>query len=582
MLRKLTRTVASFGQLVHKSVQRYQSHASAADDSLRFDVLVVGAGPAGLAAAIRLKQLQPERSVCVLEKGSEVGAHILSGNCLDTRALDELLPEWRQDASCPVRQPVTSDHFQVLLNARHALPLPVPPQMRNHGNYVVSLSQVTRWLGARAESLGVEVYPGFAGKRLLFSADGERVVGVETNEFGVGEDGRHKENYVPGVALYGQYTLLAEGCRGSLTQQAARRYQLHDQCQPQTYALGVKEVWRVRPERHQPGRVRHTVGWPLDWRTYGGSFEYHMGDEPGGAGQHLVALGFVAALDYHNPYLSPFDELQRWKTHASNRRLLEGGEPVQYGARCINEGGLQSVPRLVFPGGALIGCAAGFLNVPKIKGTHTAMKSGLLAAEACARALNHPAADSASSPPLLPHYEQAVRESWIWEELYRVRNIRPGFRLGLWGGLAQAAWDTYIMRGRAPYTLRHGAPDHQATQPAAAHRRIAYPRPDGRITRDILTSLALSGTNHDHDQPCHLRLRDPTVPQRVNLPQYDGLEQRYCPAKVYEYVERGASKQLQIHAQNCLHCKACDIKDPQQNIEWTVPQGGEGPKYTLM
>lgn len=543
---------------------------------LDYDVCVVGAGPAGLAAAIRLRQLAPRRgkeppSVCVLEKGHEVGAHVLSGNVLEPRALDELLPSWRDDGA-PVGPAVTSDAFYYLTESG-AVRLPTPPQMHNAGNHVASLSQLARWLGEKAEELGVEVFPGIAASELLYDEHGT-VAGVATGDVGVAKDGSHKESFARGVELRAKVTILAEGCRGSLSQLAMERFGLRDGADPQTYALGIKEVWEVAPQKHSPGTVWHSVGWPLDSGTYGGSFLYHM-DE------NRVALGFVVGLDYKNPYLSPYEEFQRFKQHPAVRPLLEGGSVLQYGARTLNEGGLQSVPRLEFPGGALVGCAAGFLNVPKIKGTHTAMKSGMLAAEAALDALE---ADAGTGDPLnLDGYEAALKASWVWEELSRERNVRPGFaRWGLWGGIANAALEAYVLRGNAPWTLRHAHPDHTALEPAERHAPIAYPRADGEVSFDILDSVSRSSTNHDHDQPTHLRLRDPAVARAVNLARFAGPEGRYCPAKVYEWVEGDDGQQsLAINAQNCLHCKACDIKDPTQNIQWTAPEGGGGPGYTL-
>jgi electron-transferring-flavoprotein dehydrogenase len=553
-------------------------------DELNYDLLVVGAGPAGLAAAIRAKQCLPDARVAVLEKSAQVGAHILSGNCFEPRALDELLPDWRQDATFPAHEPVQKDHFDLLLNQKWQLPLPVPSPMRNEGNFIISLSQVTRWLAKQAESLGIDLYPGFAGRRLLFDESTDRVCGVETNPFGIGRDGRLKANYTPGVSVLATYTLLAEGCRGSLTRQATERFRLDESCEPQSYGLGVKELWRVPASVHEPGCVRHTVGWPLDHRTYGGSFMYHFQDRAASGTEHLVALGFVVGLDYENPFLSPYGLLQAWKTHDQVRNVLAKGELLEYGARALNEGGYQSIPRLCFPGGALIGCSAGFLNVPKLKGTHTAMKSGMIAAECCAEELKRETPDREPS-----RYPEALQQSWVMEELHAVRNVRPAFRWGLFPGLAHAALDTYLWRGRAPYTWRTKRPDHAMTKPAAQYRKPTYPLPDQQVTFDVLSSVARSGTNHEHDQPCHLVLQDPTIPQRVNFPLYGGPEEHYCPAKVYEYITDASASdrqstppRLQINAQNCLHCKACDIKDPTQNIVWTPPEGGGGPKYTRM
>lgn len=556
-------------------------------ESMSYDLCVVGAGPAGLSAAIRFKQLSAEKekdySVCVVEKGAEIGAHVLSGNVFEPRALDELLPAWRDDPDCPVaRTPCDGDKFY-LLGRRRALRLPNPPQMRNKGNFVISLSETVRWLGRRAEAAGAELYPGFAGAKLLFSAGGRSVRGVQTGDQGIARDGARKSTFAPGMALEARATLLAEGCRGSLSQEAIKHFQLRErvQAQPQTYALGIKEVWEVEPEKHRPGSVAHAVGWPLPWDTYGGSFIYHMD-----AGR--VALGLVVALDYSNPHLNLYEEFQQFKRHPMVAGLLQGGTCVQYGARTLNEGGWQSLPGLAFPGGALLGDSAGLLNVPKIKGTHTAMKSGMLAAEAAFAALEAAPAP-ARSPLDLSAYETAVRESWVGDELRAVRNLRPGFGLGggLPLGLVHAAVETYVLRGGAPWTLRHGHADHETLRPAAECTPIKYPPPDGVTTFDLATSLYRSGTTHEHDQPAHLRLRNAKIPAAVNLPIYGGPEARYCPAGVYEYVVPDAGSadsapRLQINAQNCLHCKACDIKDPTQNIQWTTPEGGGGPAYTAM
>jgi electron-transferring-flavoprotein dehydrogenase len=538
-------------------------------ESMEFDVVVVGAGPAGLAAAIRLKQCAPEATVCVVEKGSEVGAHIISGAVIEPRALDELLPDWRE-GEAPLVQPAEEDRF-LFLSAARAVRLPTPPQMRNHGNFIGSLGNLCRWLGRQAEALGVEIYPGFAAADLI-EEDG-RIGGIVTGDMGVGKSGERGPNFQPGMALRARFTLIAEGCRGSLTKRLVARFGLRDGCGPQTYAIGVKELWEVPKETHRPGLVVHTVGWPLDRATYGGSFLYHWGE-------NLVSTGFVVGLDYRNPWLSPFQEMQRFKTHPAIRGHFAGGRRIGYGARALNEGGLQSIPRLVFPGGALIGCAAGFLNVAKIKGTHTAMKSGMLAAEAVAAALHDPKAADPDAAEL-GGYETAIRESWVWAELAPVRNIRPGFaRAGLWGGLAYAALDTYVLRGRAPWTFRHRHPDYATLIPADAAPRIAYPKPDGVLSFDRLSSVFISNTNHEEDQPSHLRLIDPAEAIAVNWQRFRSPETRYCPAGVYEIVgeEEGAPR-LVVNAQNCVHCKTCDIKDPEQNIEWVTPEGGGGPNY---
>ena len=537
-------------------------------ESMVYDVVIVGAGPSGLAAAIRLKQLaaasEAEISVCVLEKGSEVGGHILSGACLEPRALNELIPDW-QAKGAPIETAVTEDQF-LYLTATRSYRLPTPPQMHNKGNYIVSLGNVVRWLGQQAEALGVEIYPGFAAAEVLYDAAG-RVRGVATGNMGVTKAGEEGPNFQPGMELHAKLTLFAEGCRGSLTKTLMERFKLRDGMQPQTYGLGVKELWEVQPAQHVKGKVIHTIGWPVDTHTYGGSWLYMFGE-------NLVSVGYVVGLDYENPNLSPFEEMQRYKTHPAIRPILEGGRRIAYGARALSEGGFQSIPKLVFPGGALIGDTAGFLNVPKIKGTHTAMKSGMVAAEAAFDALK----DGAEAPELTA-YPERLKRSWLWDELRGVRNIRPAFHWGLWPGVAYSALDTYVLRGHAPWTLGHRA-DHTTLRPAAECAPIAYPRPDGKLTFDRLSSVFLSNTNHAEDQPVHLRLKDPSVAERINLARYDGPEQRYCPAGVYEYVAGvDGARHLQINAQNCVHCKTCDIKDPTQNIDWVTPEGGGGPNY---
>lgn len=540
------------------------SEDAPAREAMEFDAVVVGAGPAGLAAAIRLKQVAPDAAVCVVEKAAEVGAHILSGAVVEPRALNELLPDWRRDGA-PLTTPVGEDRM-LFLTRRRAWHLPVPPQMHNDGNYIVSLGDVCRWLAAQAEALGVEVYPGFAAAELLVE-DG-RVVGVATGDMGITREGEPGANHQRGMELRAPYTLFGEGCRGSLTKQVMERFRLRDGVAPQTYGLGIKELWEVPAANHRPGLVEHSFGWPLDGRTYGGSWLYHWGE-------NLVSYGFVVGLDYENPWLSPFEEMQRLKTHPAMRGHFAGGRRVSYGARALSEGGFQSIPRLSFPGGALIGDAAGFLNVPKIKGTHAAMKSGMLAAEAVADALAN------GRPPSPGTYTQRVRDSWLWEELRLVRNVRPAFaRFGNLGGFAYSALDTVLLKGRAPWTLSHPHADHETLRPAAEAPRIEYPKADGTLTFDRLSSVFISNTNHEEDQPAHLKLRDPARWEPVNWERFASPESRYCPAGVYEAVgvEEGEPR-LQINAQNCVHCKTCDIKDPTQNIDWTVPEGGGGPVY---
>ncbi len=549
-------------------------------ESMEFDVVIVGAGPSGLSAAIRLKQMAAaaggEISVCVIEKGSEVGAHILSGAVVDPIALDELLPDWRDDPDRPLKTPVTEDRFLVLseVGAIRIPNLAMPRLMSNHGNFIVSLGNVCRWLAAKAEALGVEIYPGFAAAEVLFDEAGA-VRGVATGDMGIGRDGERTAAYTAGMELHAKYTFFAEGARGSLSKSLMGRFGLRDGVDPQKFGIGLKELWQVDPAKHKPGLVIHSQGWPLSKGANGGSFLYHLED-------NQVAVGFVVHLDYENPYLSPFDEFQRFKTHPAIRGVFEGGKRLSYGARAINEGGLQSVPKLVFPGGALIGCAAGFVNLPRIKGTHNAMKTGMLAAEAAFAAVSAGRAND-----VLDAYETAWKESWVFQDLWKVRNVKPGFK---WGALAgtihggMQMWANELGLGRLFHgTMRHAKADHESLKPAAECRPIVYPKPDGVLTFDRLSSVFVSNTNHEEDQPVHLVLKDPSVPIAHNLPRFDEPAQRYCPAGVYEVVrDYAGNARFQINAQNCVHCKTCDIKDPAQNIEWRVPQGGGGPNYPNM
>lgn len=536
---------------------------------MEFDVLVVGAGPAGLSAAIRMKQLSPHVRVCVIEKGAEVGAHILSGAVMDPRALEELMPDWRAREH-PLRTPVKEDRFCFLTDTGSLqVPNPLLPRcFRNHGNYILSLGEFCRWLAVEAEKLGVDIFPGVAGATVLYGAKGE-VRGVLTGAMGIGRDGVPKRTFQAGMALQARYTLFAEGCRGSLGKQLEARFGLRRGRRPQMYGLGIKELWEVRPEVHMPGLVMHTAGWPLDSGTYGGSFCYHHGD-------NQVALGLVVGLGYRNPYLSPFEEFQRLKTHPRLRPLLEGGRRLAYGARTLTAGGLQAVPELVFPGGALVGDDAGFLVASRIKGSHGAIKSGMLAAEAVASAL----AESRQGD-MLEAYPRAFRKSWLYDELYTARNFKPWMGKGLWLGSLMFGLDQHLLRGRAPWTLGLTA-DHEQLKPARTCHPIDYPKPDGVVSFDRLSSLYLSNTHHEEDQPCHLHLADDRVALQTNFGVYDGPEQRYCPAGVYEFVGDPSMRRLQINAQNCIHCKTCDIKDPTQNITWVPPQGGEGPIYGSM
>ena len=543
-------------------------------ESMQYDVVVVGAGPAGLACAIRLKQLAADRgseaSVCVIEKGSEVGAHILSGAVMDPRALAELFPDW-QAMDAPLNAPVTEDRF-LFLRERSAFKVPnflLPACFRNHGNYVVSLGNVCRWLAQQAEALGVEIFPGFAATEVLYD-ERDAVIGVATGDMGIGKDGEPGPNYQPGMELRGKYTFFAEGCRGQLGRQLLAKYKLSDGRDPQVYGIGLKELWQIQPEKHQSGLVIHTAGWPLDTQTYGGSFLYHMED-------NLVCIGFVVGLGYTNPYLNPYEEFQRYKTHPAIRPFLEGGKRISYGARAITAGGIQSLPKLIFPGGGLIGDDAGFLNASRIKGSHAAIKSGMLAAEALIDAIS-----AGRSGDELTDYPEKFRSSWLYEELHRSRNFKPWMSKGLVTGTAMVGIDQIVFGGKAPWTLHHDHADNETLKKKTEVEPIVYPKPDGVVTFDRLSSVFISNTNHGEGQPVHLTLKDAGVPVKINLALYDAPEQRYCPAGVYEIVQETSGPRLQINAQNCVHCKTCDIKDPTQNIVWVAPEGGGGPNYPNM
>ncbi|PIT48888.1 electron transfer flavoprotein-ubiquinone oxidoreductase [Snodgrassella alvi] len=544
-------------------------------ESMQYDVVIVGAGPSGLSAAIRLKQLaaqqQRDISVCVVDKGSEVGAHILSGAVIDPRSLSELIENW-QEKDAPLSCPVKEDRL-LFLTQKKAYRLPTPPSFNNHGNYIISLGVFCRWLAQQAEELGVEIYAGFAAAEVLYHADGS-VRGIATGDMGLNRDGKPGNNYQQGMELLAQQTIFAEGCRGSLTKTLIQRFALNKDCQNQTYGLGIKELWEIAPEKSKPGTVIHSIGWPLDQQTYGGSFLYHLND-------NKVAIGFVIGLDYQNPYMSPFAEMQRYKTHPAIREVLEGGKRIAYGARALSEGGLQSLPKLTFPGGVLVGDTAGFLNVPRIKGIHAAMKSGMLAAEAVIDVLNAEGADDSGNSEAV-RYSELFRKSWLYTELHKVRNMRPAFKWGLFGGLAYSAIEEYLFKGKTPWTLRHHCADYASLRKAQDCQPIDYPKADGKLTFDRMSSVFLAGISHDENQPVHLKLHNPELAISVNHREYASPETRYCPAGVYEIIEKAGEPHLQINAQNCVHCKTCDIKDPTQNINWVCPEGGSGPNYAEM
>ncbi|MFJ1468383.1 electron transfer flavoprotein-ubiquinone oxidoreductase [Massilia orientalis] len=544
-------------------------------EAMEYDAVIVGGGPAGLSAAIRLKQLAAEKgqdvSVCVLEKGGELGAHILSGAVMDPRALDELFPNWKE-LGAPLNTPVTEDRM-LFLSETKAYQTPsfmMPKMLTNHGNYVISLANVVRWLGQQAEALGVEIFPGFPAAEILYNDDGS-VKGVATGNMGVNRHGQPTDAFQLGMELHAKYTLFAEGSRGHLGKQLMAKYDLNKGKDPQTYGIGIKELWEIDPAKHQPGLVVHTAGWPLDNDTYGGSFLYHLEN-------NQVAVGFIVGLSYQNPYLSPYEEFQRYKTHPAIRHFFEGGKRISYGARAITAGGLQSLPKTVFPGGALIGCDAGFLNTSRIKGSHAAIKTGMLAADAAYAALG-----AGRQHDELLSYPVAFEQSWLHEELHVARNFKPWMSKGLVVGTIMTGVDQILFKGKAPWTLHHNHADHECLRPASDFKPIAYPKPDGKLTFDRLSSVFISNTNHAEDQPVHLTLKNPNVPVEINLARFAGPEQRYCPAGVYEFVKTDEGKdRLQINAQNCVHCKTCDIKDPTQNIVWVTPEGGGGPNYPNM
>lgn len=592
LLRKFNRFSSALPRWGRISRMAFSSEAENPRERVEYDVVIVGAGPAGLSAAIRLKQLANEKnkdvSVCVIEKGHEVGAHILSGNVFEPRALNELIPDWKEKGA-PLTTPAVEDRF-FFLTENSSIPLPPVPMLHNEGNYICSLSQVVRWMGKQAEELGVDIFPGTPASEILFSNgkssginrpanenvdDGSYVIGVATSDVGIGKDGKPKDGaYNRGMEIVGKQTLFSEGARGSCAEDIIARYKLREGKDPQSYGLGVKEVWRIPKDKHKPGYIQHTLGWPLSSDLYGGSFLYHMDPD-------LVLVGFVVGLDYANPYVSPYQEFQRWKHHPEIKKHLEGGERIQYGGRVINEGGFQAIPKLTFPGGALLGCSAGFVNVPKIKGTHTAMKSGMVAAEAIYETLTNESAEKDGLE--IKKYQTDMEKSWVWEEMKSVRNFHSAFKYGLVPGVMYSGLSAFVLKGKEPWTFRNTTTDAEKTQPAKNFKPINYPKPDGKLSFDLLSNLQYSGTNHEGDQPPHLRIKPgmEDVPSNVSHAVYAGPEGRFCPAKVYEYPEDQNGK-LVINAQNCIHCKCCSIKTPKEYIKWTVPEaGGGGPSYEL-
>ena len=544
-------------------------------EEMRYDVVIVGAGPAGLSAAIKIKKLALETkksiSVCVLEKGAEIGSHIISGAVIETKALEELIPEWKSDPDLEMIK-VNKEEF-LFLGKTISFKIPtflLPSTIRNTGNFIISLANLCRWLSKQGEKLGVEIYPGFPAKEVLYNQNNV-VIGVRTTDMGITKEGVKSSSFEPGINILAKYTLFAEGCRGSLGKSLISKFQLNKNKSPQTYGIGLKEIWEIDPKKHNEGNVMHSIGWPLQNDVYGGSFLYH-------AANNQIYLGFVLGLDYKNPYLNPYEEFQKFKTHPKIKNILKKGRRIAYGARAINEGGFQSLPRLYFPGGALIGCDAGTLNVPKIKGTHTAMKSGILAAEAIVNKFNK----ESSTSPIIEEYEKRFYNSWAGIELKKARNFRPAFKYGLFIGLLYAFIELIIFRGNSFWTLKFKTPDHKETRAAKNYSKISYPKHDGIYTFDKLTNLSFSGTNHAEDQPCHLQIKNNIIPIKINLEKFDSPERLYCPANVYEIIDQNGTPKLQINAQNCLHCKTCDIKDPEQNINWITPQGGDGPNYPNM